>query len=517
MKFHQKDKKQLHYSLRGQIVGLFIGLLLLTLMIIVTINGIFLEEYYIFRKEAVLKSVFRALESYVPEETQDAPEGENKGNDPQEEEIPEALAKLSTENNLNWVLLDSYGQYLSGWGQRGSLIAARLFGYMYGIEKTDAKVLEHTGQFIIQKTKEPFMGVEYLEMWGILENGNICLIRSPLESIRESAQISNIFYFYVGLGLLSLSSLLIWIVTKRLTRPINELTHISQQMAELDFNTKYSGGNASMEIDVLGENFNRMSQQLEQTILELQKANKQLQKDIEEKTKIDEMRKEFLNNVSHELKTPIALIQGYAEGLQENINDDPENMDFYCEVIIDESAKMNHMVQSLLNLNQLESCQDTLTLEVFCLEEVVAGVLQASEIFIRQQEVTVRFHKPTPPLWVEADEFKIEEVVTNYLTNALHHVDEHRTVEITLKEQGEHVRLSIFNTGKPIPEESLAQIWNKFYKVDKARTREYGGSGIGLSIVKAIMESHGQECGVTNYENGVEFWFECKRVDAPAQ
>ena len=113
-----------------------------------------------------------------------------------------------------------------------------------------------------------------------------------------------------------------------------------------------------------------------------------------------------------------------------------------------------------------------------------------------------------PQIYVWADEYMIEEVVTNYVSNAINHVDGEKKIKVSLKKTDKVVRVSVFNTGKCIPEEELDKIWIKFYKVDKARTREYGGSGIGLSIVKAIMESMNQKCGVLNHEDGVEFWFE---------
>lgn len=278
------------------------------------------------------------------------------------------------------------------------------------------------------------------------------------------------------------------------------------EMANLNFEAKYTSTSED-EIGVLGNNLNRMSKALEKTISELQTANNELQKDIEKKEQIDEMRKEFLSNVSHELKTPIALIQGYAEGLQECINDDPESREFYCEVIMDEAAKMNNMVKKLLTLNQLEFGNDTVTMERFNLTDLVNGVVQSAQILASQKEAEISFLQ-TEPVYVWGDEFKIEEVVTNYVSNALNHVDGEKKIEIKAVRRDDVIRLSVFNTGEVIPEEDLEKIWIKFYKVDKARTREYGGSGIGLSIVKAIMDSMNQKCGVINYENGVEFWFE---------
>ncbi len=250
-----------------------------------------------------------------------------------------------------------------------------------------------------------------------------------------------------------------------------------------------------------------MSENLEEKISELKTANNELQKDIEKKIQIDEMRKEFLSNVSHELKTPIALIQGYAEGLYDNINDDSESRKFYCEVIMDEADKMNKMVKKLLTLNQIEFGNNQVNFEHFDIVQVVRTVINSATLLAKQKEAQIEIDD-YPQIYVWADEYMIEEVVTNYVSNAINHVDGEKKIKVSLKKTDKVVRVSVFNTGKCIPEEELDKIWIKFYKVDKARTREYGGSGIGLSIVKAIMESMNQKCGVLNHEDGVEFWFE---------
>ena len=303
--------------------------------------------------------------------------------------------------------------------------------------------------------------------------------------------------------------MIIMVFTNKITKPISELTKLSRRMSDLEFDARYESS-VGNEIDLLGESFNRMSEQLESTISELKSANIKLQKDIEDKVKIDKMRKEFLDNVSHELKTPIALIQGYAEGLKENISDDPESREFYCDVIMDEASKMNKLVKDLLVLNQLESGKDETIMERFDIVSLIRGVLQTMDIMIQQKEANVIFEEESP-VYVWADEFKVEEVVTNYVSNALNHLEGERQIELKLQMEGDRVKVSVFNTGKPIPEEDLPNLWSKFYKVDKARTREYGGNGIGLSIVRAIMEGMDQKFGVQNYENGVEFWFTLDR------
>ena len=289
--------------------------------------------------------------------------------------------------------------------------------------------------------------------------------------------------------------------------PGQELADISEKMSHLNFDVKYKRKDKN-EIGVLGNSMNRLSEKLETTISELKSANNELQKDIEQKIQIDEMRKDFLSNVSHELKTPIALIQGYAEGLLDGINDDDkESRQFYCEVIIDEAGKMNKMVKKLLTLNQIEFGNNQVTMERFDLHELVRGVLQSVEILAKQDEIQIVYNN-SEPIYVWADEYQIEEVVTNYLSNAIHYATGEKRIELKMEKRDDLVHVSVFNTGERIPKEDIDKVWIKFYKVDKARTREYGGSGIGLSIVKAIMDAHHMQCGVQNRENGVEFWFE---------
>ena len=342
-------------------------------------------------------------------------------------------------------------------------------------------------------------------MWGSLDDGSQFLLRSPVESMRESASISNRFLLYIGSVLIVVSILLIWYFSKRITDPIRELARLSDRMADLDFDAKYTSG-GSNEIGELGENFNRMSEKLESTISELKKANNSLQKDIEQKDKLEKMRNEFLGNVSHELKTPIALIQGYAEGLKEGVNEDAESREFYCDVIMDEASKMNQMVKNLLTLNQLEFGDEDIVFERFNLTALVKGVLQSMEIMADQAGAKIMLHTEED-IYAWADEFKVEQVVRNYVSNACHHVSGDMVIEVKMVQKDGKVRVSVFNTGNPIPEADAPHIWDKFYKVDKAHTREYGGNGIGLSIVKAIMKSFNQEYGVKNYDNGVEFWF----------
>lgn len=476
-------------SIKVRLIVTFVGIVVIAFVLIALSNSFLLERYYVAKKTDAIQDVYEKLNQY----------------DSLTSDKVQSLKSICIEKNISWVILDTnHSEILDYDSRNANRLYASLFGYITGVAPAKSSTLEETDNYTLEVNRD--MDMDYLDMWGMLDNNNVFLIRLPMAGISDSIQISNMFYLYTGMIVVAISILAIWFLSQRLTKPLEELTDISIRMSNLDFNAKYESGGED-EIGVLGQNFNKMSKELEQTISELKTANNELQKDIEKKERIDDMRKEFLSNVSHELKTPIALIQGYAEGLKECINDEAESRDFYCEVIIDEAAKMNNMVKKLLTLNQLEFGNDQISMECFDLTELVRGVVNSAQLLADQKDAQILFVQDTS-VYVWGDEFKIEEVVTNYVSNAINHIDGERKIEIKMQRREGHIRLSVFNTGKPIPEEDIDKIWIKFYKVDKARTREYGGSGIGLSIVKAIMESMNQKFGVKNYENGVEFWFE---------
>ena len=482
------------YSIKQQIAFIFIGVMAGTIILCWFVNNTFLENFYIKNKTSTILSAYENVNEAV-----------NSG-DINSSGFDLELRKICDTYNISMVVIDAESNTIKSSSRDTELLIRRLYDDFFNPLKDKIEYLEETKQYYMAVMTDMATSTEYLEMWGVLDNGNLFLIRSPLESIRDSVKIANKFLAYVGLVATMLSSVLIWYVATRISTPIMQLKDISTKMANLDFETRYESKGKN-EIDLLGEHINQLSGTLEKTISELKTANNELQRDIEKKEEIDEMRKEFLSNVSHELKTPIALIQGYAEGLKEGISQDEESRNFYCDVIMDEANKMNTMVKKLLDLNQLEFGNDVVTMERFDVVAMIRNFVQSADILTKQNTVTVNVQEHEP-IYVWADEFKTEEVIRNYFSNAMNHVSGEKIIEIKYQLKDNKVRVCVFNTGEPIPEESLPRLWEKFYKVDKARTREYGGSGVGLSIVKAIMESMNQQYGVRNYMNGVEFWFE---------
>ena len=480
-------------SLKTQMMSLFIGLIVLMLVLLLVMNLWLLEPFYIKNKEKQFVVMYELLEEAVLKK------------DLADEEMIDELFQPAAKNNMFFLVANTMEQTVYSNVPKPEELTQQLYEFMLDQSSGEVNVLRKTDSYEIIQTAIRNGGAGNLQLRGSLGGGCYVIISSPLESIQESVALANRFMTYIGIVVIGLGVIMVWLFSKWLTDPILELAVLSAKMANLDFNAKYTS-NITNEIGVLGQNYNIMSRKLETAITDLKTANYHLQKDIEKKEKLEKMRNDFFGNVSHELKTPIALIQGYAEGLKE-IAEDPDSRDFYCDVIIDEAAKMNELVKNLLTLNQMELGDDNVEFSRFNLTEAISGVLQSMEIVAQTKNVNVIFRQKTP-VFVMADEFKVEQIIRNYVSNAFNHVDGELVVEVRILVKDEKARVTVFNTGNPIPEEDIPRIWDKFYKVDKSHTREYGGHGIGLSIVKAIMDSFHQQYGVNNYDNGVEFWFE---------
>ena len=487
----------LTHSITYKMTFLIVAVMLLSVVFAGLFGTFFLEKYYTKQKQSAVKKVYSTFEKVVEKDP-----AINVNTD---------LIELNTileKTGASAIVVDNSGNVVFTYGSEIHLRQRwrdLIFGY--GENKMyNSEVVEKNDDYSLLYTEETSNKNYHYELVSELPNDCDLVVRLSVENFKESLSITNKFYIGLLIALIVVITILMIVLTRRYTIPMLQLASISKKMSELDFDVRYEGKHND-ELGVLGDSMNEMSEKLENTISELKNANLELEKDIKQKEEVDELRKEFISNVSHELKTPIALIQGYAEGLSDGINDNPEDIKYYSDVIVDESNKLNKMVQKLMTLNQIEFGSVNLNIERFDIVEVIKSLISRREILTEKKDVDVKMDAPEKA-YVWGDEFYIEEVITNYLNNAFNHVDESGIIKVQVADKNGIVRVSVFNSGKPIPEDELENIWVKFYKIDKARTREYGGSGIGLSIVKAIMDNHGKECGVINHEDGVEFWFE---------
>ena len=488
-------------ALKSVRIKLFITLSLVILLIIlflILVNNFVFGQFYLYSKTKALKSVYQVVNSYY--------NNNENGN------LEEELEKIAIQNNFDILIRNdqnvnvytSNKDFFSTLGQMSEMTNR--------FNTSSGETLEESEKFTIKKMKDNKNGITYILLSSTLDNGYLLYIRIPITSIQESVKISNNFlYLMAGVAIL-IAAVIVSYVSRKFTDPILELNDIAKKMANLDFSHKYRTTDADDEINNLGKSINAMSDKLEKTIKQLRETNIELEKDIEEKSKIDEMRKSFISDVSHELKTPIALIQGYTEGLLENVNTDEESRKFYAEVILDETTKMDKLVKQLLELMKLEYGKREFNDTTFNLVELEKEVVRKSKVMLEEKNVKTEFETPDE-IDVIADDFYIEQVISNYITNAVKHVKEVNKenlirIENCVDIEKNKVRVKVFNTGDNIPEEHILKIWNRFYKIDESRNRKDGGTGIGLSFVKAIMNNYGSSYGVVNKENGVEFYFD---------
>ena len=334
-----KNIKNQLKTVRGKLFLTLCIIVISIVLFLIVVNSFVLESYYQFIKSNTLKSVYEEINSYY------------NGN-LKVENMSEELDKIAISNNFDIIIKDNNDVvvYLSN---KDFLSNIRQIIDFWGINrKQEYKVIEESDNIEIMNIRDTETRINYILLTGKLDNGYSTYIRLPISSIQESVNISNRFLYLIASIVIIVGGIAIIFISKQFSDPISEINAIAKKMANLDFSHKYVVKDDD-EINELGESINVMSEKLEKTINQLRKSNIELEKDIEKKSKIDEMRKSFISDVSHELKTPIALIQGYSEGLLENVNSDEESRKFYAEVILDESNKMDKMVKQLLELTKL--------------------------------------------------------------------------------------------------------------------------------------------------------------------
>lgn len=343
-----------------------------------------------------------------------------------------------------------------------------------------------------------------------LKDNKYIIMQTPKKFIRNISDLAIKYSLYISIFTFLIGAIIIYFIADRTTRPIREMQRTANNISNLDFSYRCDVL-SNDEVGLLSVSINNMAVKLQDYVSQLMIANEKLKDDLTRQEKTDQMRKQFIANVSHDFKTPLTLIMSYSEALLDMKNIDETTKTEYLNIIVNEGNKMSEFVQELLKLSQLESGMIKLEKTNFSINEIINDTIRKNKIISKSKNLTIKKDISNNSI-VFADYYRITQVVQNLYENAIKYTPNNGEVKISTSIELNKCIVRIYNTGKPISNEDLENIFISFYRSDKSR-KNMGSYGLGLAIVKVIMDLHNENFGVQNIDNGVEFWFELENVE----
>lgn len=466
-------------KIRSRLLVLTIFIIIFSFLVQVLFNVLFLDKYYQMKRKEEIVTI-----------------GNNLLNkDYNEEEISEI-------ENKNSVQIDYYRfKTLNKVSQ--TLVAQEVDGVIKTKVVQELQPLEDKSLLL-----EESLGAKFISYYVKKEEVGHIRVRANLEEMNQAIDVANRFSIYSALVAFIFGILLSIVFGRDFLEPIYKINKKIKSLAKLDFNETLTL-NSGDEFQELSENINFVSNELENKIQDLKVANSKLKEDINREKKFEQKRREFISSVTHEIKTPITVINTYAESLAEGYVTDDEKRKYYSNIIIEEGQNITKLVDDLLKIIKNEYDNQKLNLEEFDIVNLIKKEMEKFKIDLVDKEVRYSVEGLDKGL-VLADKEKIEHVINNFLSNGVSYVPEKGIFKISVVREHEILLISFENNGKKIKEENLEEIWKPFFKEDRSRSRKYGGTGLGLSIVRELLKSHNARYGAVNTETGVKFWFELK-------
>ena len=494
-------------SLRIRIFASIAGIIVVFAAAVMLLNWCCLTTFYFQHGNSMLKSAVSQIRASFPEEMS---------------YDTDAFASIEDTNDIDIIIYKSDGEAVYATILRefdpevndANWLRYRLEEIMR-LDIVESEYDSGESRFEIQKSKDG--AATYIAYRAHIKDDYWSVVRMNANVLKNSASVANTFMGMTVVIMLFVAVAASALIAGHLSKPIRQMNAVTRAMSKFDFSQKVTVtgrdeiAQLAMSINILSENTSRL-------LDELNEKNAKLEKEVEHERALEKMRKEFVSNVSHELKTPIAIIQGYAEGLRLNVAGDEKRRDVYCGIIESESYKMDKLVKQLLELSRLESGQSAITKNAFNLTDMTGEVVKRIASITDDIEISCLFDDS--PRIAYADEMRMEQVLTNYLNNAISHCKYGMRIDVDITEKEYGWRVSVYNTGDHIPDDIAENIWLSFYRADKSRSRENGNCGLGLSIVSTIMKQHGREYGFDNVDGGVSFWFDvarCEEGDLPSE
>lgn len=445
----------------------------------VVCNLFFVKPYFINKKTHQMEESFAILKSSIQSH----------------DDIAQAMLHYEEDENINVSVWDKYNQAI------------------YNSNNIDITYYQKSN-YVFSQTPEveysvnPRSEKENLMLFGKIVTSNntiFVVLDTPISAVERSAALISELNIYIAIVALIIGGIFTWFWSKHFVKPIIQIDHVAKSVSSLDFSQKLQGPFSDDEIGRLGRNINSMSEQLSDMIGSLQTVNAQLEKALGHQKQIDNMRQEFIANVSHELKSPLGLMVMYCENLKNNLPN--IDKDFYYDVIIDESKRLSGLVKKLLDISSLENGLTKMQYDTFNFSNLCHRLCAKKQVLFDNQKITL-LKSIQDDLFVLGDAFYLEQALTNYLDNAIAHTPSQKIVKVSVYTEKASLVCSVFNEGSTISIDDESRIWESFYKIDKAHTPTVQThAGLGLYIVRTIINAHGGQYGINRLDDGIEFWF----------
>jgi len=441
----------------------------------IAINQIYMKKFYV---NELVRNMEKVLEKI-------------KNNTFSKDEIE----SLEEENNMKIFITKEKlnGKYLNE--------RKKIRHFFQNVEESKFEELKNGKSILIENS----IGVFETMDLATYKDDTLIIISISKTSIKENVRLYQKFYGIAGFITFLIGVIITFLLAKKIVQPIKNINEVTKNMANLSFD-KMCNITTEDEIGELGKNINYLSHSLETNIQNLKIANEKLKEDMEKDKKIADEKREFIGSVSHELKTPITLINTYIESMVEGIVEE-EEIDYYYSVIIEEGKKLTELLDNLLKFletNKITKYQMVnINLDEILKSEVEKYIIEANK---KNVKIITNYNSDKKKIEVQYENLII--VINNFLSNAIRHVSENGEINVSVNSIKDKLIIEIYNSGSNISETEFENIWQPFYRIDKSRNRKYGGTGLGLSIVKKILDEYNCKYGIKNIDNGVIFWFE---------
>lgn len=335
-----------------------------------------------------------------------------------------------------------------------------------------------------------------------LADGTLVVISISVKAISDTVNIIKMILSFVIVIAAVISMDSAYLLSKSVTSPLLRLNDIASEIGKLNFSVKYEEDRQD-EIGSLGDTLNELSDQLQETVTSLQG-------ELKKEKNLEAMRTQFIAQASHEMQTPIAVINSYIEAIEDGMVEDEAEKDRYFTIIREETDKMSKLVRGMLDISQIEAGTFNIKREYFDLYNLLERVVDKFHAIAEKRNVIFESDTLSDDEFpVYADDFRLEQVLTNFIFNAFKHTTQGKKTILRWQEKSNQMRIEVFNEGNGIREEEIPLIWGSFYKANTGASEK--GIGLGLAIAKSILELHRYRFGVKNVPGGIVFWFEARK------